>query len=118
MSDLTVKALLEQLGFPSTQSDLDESLKWALVELALRRRAPEPTAWVIGTYDRFDGREYTSREAAIEAAPGELDLQSGDTFWVRGHCEDEEVEFQDLDCDGCDAPFCDACNAEYTGDES
>lgn len=100
MSDLTVKALLEQLGFPSTQGDLDESLKWALVELAPQRQAPEPTAWVIGTDDWFEGNEYPSREVAIEAAPGELDLTSGDTFLVRGLCADEEVEFQDPDCDG------------------
>lgn len=33
-----VRALLEELGFPSFQGDLDEALRWALVELNLRRK--------------------------------------------------------------------------------
>lgn len=34
---MTLKELMDQLGFPSGTGDLDESLKWALVELHLRR---------------------------------------------------------------------------------
>jgi hypothetical protein len=34
---LTVRHLLEEMGFPGEGGDLDEALRWALVELKLRR---------------------------------------------------------------------------------
>lgn len=37
--ELTVRGLLEGLGFSATQSDIDDALRWALIELHLRRQA-------------------------------------------------------------------------------
>lgn len=44
---MTLKELMDQLGFPSSMGDLDESLKWALAELHLRRTQP-PEVVLVG----------------------------------------------------------------------
>jgi len=39
--NLTVADLLARLGFAPPGADLDETLRWALIELILRRENPE-----------------------------------------------------------------------------
>lgn len=52
---MTIKELMDQLGFPSGMGDLDESLKWALVELHLRRTQPPEVLLVANPVALFAG---------------------------------------------------------------
>lgn len=72
---MTVKELMDQLGFPSGMGDLDEALKWALVELHLRREqmTPKPYQFVFETRcGDFLARELESA-VPFGAAPPQFD---------------------------------------------
>ena len=69
---MTVKELMDQLGFPSGMGDLDESLKWALVELHLRRqeeKAHEHPRVTPADFDRLrlEMQAITNTDKALEA---------------------------------------------------